>query len=47
MFLPIPKTFRVGFYSENDGSKLAYVTFKDLQGAETAVLLTVRKFTFS
>ncbi|XP_002865155.2 binding partner of ACD11 1 isoform X1 [Arabidopsis lyrata subsp. lyrata] len=26
--------------SENEGSKLAYVTFKDLQGAETAVLLT-------
>ncbi|CAL9241562.1 unnamed protein product [Arabidopsis halleri] len=26
--------------SENDGSKLSYVTFKDLQGAETAVLLT-------
>ncbi|CAH2046150.1 unnamed protein product [Thlaspi arvense] len=26
--------------SENEDSKLAYVTFKDLQGAETAVLLT-------
>ncbi|ESQ39834.1 hypothetical protein EUTSA_v10001235mg, partial [Eutrema salsugineum] len=26
--------------SENEGSKLAYVTFKDLQGAETAILLT-------
>lgn len=29
------------FYSENEDSKLAYVTFKDLQGAETAILLTV------
>ena len=28
-------------YSEAERSKLAYVTFKDLQGAETAVLLSV------
>lgn len=28
-------------YSETERSKLAYVTFKDLQGAETAVLLSV------
>jgi len=28
-------------HSETERSKLSYVTFKDLQGAETAVLLSV------
>lgn len=30
-----------GYSSENERSQTAYVTFKDLQGAETAVLLSV------
>ncbi|PKA55603.1 hypothetical protein AXF42_Ash006805 [Apostasia shenzhenica] len=41
VFLTNPMLF---FASESDGSQVAYVTFKDTQGADTAVLLSVRLF---